>query len=93
MELKLPNLNNLAGHVLECKEAKDDNKKAKPSSTEQINLKQSVEMMEAYLKGGKLNPEVIATYKGFLHIIFSAWTIDKSPPLTAGEAPTIQMLF
>jgi hypothetical protein len=68
MEPKLLNLNNLAGHVLECKEAKDDNKKAKPSSTEQINLKQSTEIMEAYLKVGMLNPEVVATYKGFLHI-------------------------
>jgi hypothetical protein len=67
MELKLPKLNNLAGHVPECKVAKDDNKKAKPSSAEQINPKPSAEMMEAYLKEGKLNPEVVATYKGFYH--------------------------
>jgi hypothetical protein len=92
MEPKPPKLNNLAGHVLECKGAKDDNKKAEPSSTEQINLKESAEMMEAYFKEGELNPEVIATYKGFLRI-FSAWIIDESLPWTAGEAPTLQMLF
>ena len=92
MEPKLPKLNNLAGHVLECKGAKDDNEKTEPSSTEQINLKQSAEMMEAYLKEGELNPEVVATYKGFLHI-FSAWIIDESLPWTAGDALTLQMLF
>jgi hypothetical protein len=49
-------------------------------------------MMEAYLKEGELNPEVIATYRGFL-CIFSAWIIDESLPWTAGEALTLQMLL
>lgn len=44
--------------------------------------------MEAYLKEGELNLEVIAIYKGFLYI-FAAWIFDKSLPWTAGEAPTL----
>jgi hypothetical protein len=55
-EPKLPKLQNLAGHVAECKGGKVD-KEDEPTSQEQINLKQSVKMMEAYLKKGKLNPE------------------------------------
>ena len=92
MEPKLPRLNNLAGHVSECKGAKDDKKTEEPTSEEKINLKRSAEIMEAYLKEGELNPEVIATYKGFLRI-FSAWIFDESLPWTTGEAPTLQMLF
>ena len=92
MEPKLPKLQNLAGHVTECKGAKDDKKKDEPTSEEQINIKQSAEIMEAYLKEGELNPEVIATYRGFL-CIFSAWILDESLPWTTGEAPTLQMLF
>jgi hypothetical protein len=49
-------------------------------------------MMEVYLKEGELNLEVIPTYKGFLRI-FLAWILDESLPWTAGEAPTLQMLF
>jgi hypothetical protein len=71
MEPKLPKLQNLARHITECKEAKDDKKKDELTSEEQINIKQSTEMMEAYLKEGELNPEVVATYRGFL-CIFSA---------------------
>jgi hypothetical protein len=63
-----------------------------PTSQEQINLKQSVNLMEAYLKEGELNPEIVATYKGFLRI-FAAWIFDESLPWTTGEAPTLQMLF
>jgi len=92
MEPKLPSLNNLAGHVSECKGAKDDKKTEEPTSEEKINLKRSAEIMEAYLKEGELKPEVVATYKGFLHI-FSAWIFDESLPWTTGEAPTLQMLF
>jgi hypothetical protein len=92
MEPKLPRLNNLAGHVSECKGAKDDKKTEEPTSEEKINLKCSAEIMEAYLKEGELNPEVVATYKGFLRI-FSAWIFDESLPWTTGEAPTLQMLF
>ena len=92
MEPKLPRLNNLAGHVGECKGAKDDKKKDELTSEDKINIKQSVEIMEAYLKEGELNPAVVVTYRGFLRI-FSAWIIDESLPWTAGEAPTLQMLF
>lgn len=48
--------------------------------------------MASYLKEGKLNPQVVATYKGFL-CIFAAWILDKSLPWTTGEAPTLRMLF
>jgi len=92
MEPKLPRLNNLAGHITECKGAKGDKKTEEPTSEEKINLKRSAEIMEAYLKEGELNPEVVATYKGFL-CIFSAWIFDESLPWTTGEAPTLQMLF
>jgi hypothetical protein len=93
MEPKLPRLQNLAGHVTECKgTAKEKENPGKPTSEEQINLKRSSEMMAAYLKEGELNPEAIVTYKGFLRI-FSAWILDESLPWTTGEAPTLQMLF
>ena len=92
MEPKLPKLNNLAGHIGECKGAKDKKTEEPPTSEEKINLKRSAEMMQAYLQEGELNPAVVATYKGFLHI-FSAWIFDESLPWTTGEAPTLQMLF
>jgi hypothetical protein len=92
MEKKLPKLHNLAGHVTECKGNKHDDKKDEPTSEERINIKRSAEIMESFLKEGELNPEVIATYKGFLRI-FSAWIIDESLPWSTGEAPTLQMLF
>jgi hypothetical protein len=63
-----------------------------PTSQEQINLKQSVNLMEAYLKEGELNPEIVATYKRFLRI-FAAWIFDESLLWTTGEAPTLQILF
>ncbi|KAF8236848.1 hypothetical protein L208DRAFT_1250162 [Tricholoma matsutake] len=48
--------------------------------------------MEVYLKEGELNPEIVATYRGFL-CIFSAWIFNESLPWTTGEVPTLQMLF
>ncbi|KAF8223566.1 hypothetical protein L208DRAFT_1316229 [Tricholoma matsutake] len=48
--------------------------------------------MEIYLKEGELNPEIVATYRGFLRI-FSVWIFDESLPWTTGEVPTLQMLF
>ena len=63
MEPRLPKLQNLAGHVTECKGAKDAKKLDGPTSEEQVNLKRSVEIMNAFLKEGELNPEVIVTYK------------------------------
>ena len=85
-------MQNLAGHVGECKGVKDATKKDELMSEEQMNLAQSAKLMEAYLKEGKLNPAVTTTYKGFL-CIFMAWIFDKSLPWTTGEAPTLQMLF
>ena len=92
MELKLPKLHNLAGHVTECKGKKDDTKGEELTSEERINIKRSAQIMEVYLKEGELNPEVIATYREFLHI-FSAWIFDESLLWTTGEVPTLQMLF
>ena len=92
MEPKLPKLQNLAGHVTECKGAKDDMKRDELTSEEWITTNWNAEMMEAYLKEGKLNPEVVATYRGFL-CIFLPWIFDKSLPWTAREASTLQMLF
>ena len=79
MEKKLLKLHNLTGHVTECKGNKHDDKKDEPTSEECINIKWSAEIMESFLKEGKLNLEVIATYKGFLYI-FSAWIINESLP-------------
>ena len=93
MEPKLPKLQNLATHISECKGSKtQEGKDHGPTSEEQMNVKRSAEMMAAYLKEGELNPEVITTQKGFLRI-FAAWILDESLPWTAGEAPTLQMLF
>ncbi len=85
-------MQNLAGHVTECKGSKDDKRKDAPSSEAQMNLKRSSEIMEAFLKEGELNPAIIATYKGFLRV-FAAWIFDESLPWTTGEAPTLRMLF
>jgi hypothetical protein len=49
-EPKLPRLQNLAGHVAECKGAKDNKNPDELTSKEEVNLKRSAEMMEAYLK-------------------------------------------
>jgi hypothetical protein len=92
MEPKLPKLQNLAGHVGECKGVKDAVKKDEPTSEEQMNLARSAKLMEAFLKEGELNPAVTTTYKGFLRI-FAAWIFDESLPWTTGEAPTLPMLF
>ena len=70
MKPKLPKLNNLTRHVLECKGAKDDKKDA--TTKAKINLKCSAELMEMYLKESELNLEIITTYKEFLRI-FLAW--------------------
>ena len=84
MEKKLSKLHNLAGHVIECKGNKHDNKKDEPTSEERINIKQSAKIMKLFLKEGELNPKVIAIYKGFL-CIFSACLIDESLPWSTGE--------
>ena len=64
MEPKLPKLQNLAGHVTECKGTKDDKKKDELTSEEQINIKQSAEMMEAYLKEGVTSVPAPRTFVG-----------------------------
>ena len=92
MEPKLPKLQNLAGHAADCKGKSTEKIQDGPTSEEAFKLKKSVELMEAFLKEGELNPEIIATYLGFLRI-FAAWIIDESLPWTTGEAPTLQMLF
>jgi len=93
MEPKLPKLQSLAGHAADCKGKKTAKAgDSGPTSEEKFNLKKSAELMEVFLKQGELNPEVTATYAGFLRI-FAAWIIDESLPWTTGEAPTLQMLF
>ena len=76
MEPKLPRLQNIAGHAADCRGKKDENIQDGLTSEERFNVKRSAKMMEVFLKEGKLNPEVIATYSGFLHI-FSAWIVDE----------------
>ena len=93
MEPKLLKMQNLAEHISDCKGIKEaDEEKNQPMSKEQMNLTQSTEIMEAYLKEGELNPAIVTMYKGFLRI-FLAWILDESLPWTTGEAPTLQMLF
>ena len=93
MEPKLLKMQNLAGHISDCKGIKEaDEEKNQPTSKDQMNLTQSTEIMEAYLKEGELNPAIVMMYKGFLRI-FLAWILDESLPWTTGEAPTLQMLF
>jgi hypothetical protein len=92
MEPKLPRMQNLARHIHEYKGGKESDEKNEPMSEDQLSLKKSAELMEAYLKEGKLNPSITTTYKGFLRI-FSAWILDESLPWTAGKAPTLWMLL
>jgi hypothetical protein len=92
-EPKIPKLNNLATHVVECKKKTDDSiANVGEELSDQTNLKRSAELMAAYLKEGELNPEIIPTQKGFLRL-FAAWILDESLPWTAGEAPMLSMLF
>ena len=94
-EEKLPQLNNLATHISQCKGIKanaDMPQEQGPTTAEKPNLKKSAQLMEAYLKDGELNPQVVVTYEGFLRI-FSAWILNESLPWTTGEAPTLRMLF
>jgi len=48
--------------------------------------------MREYLRDGELNPAITTTQTWFYHL-FAAWILDESLPWTAGEAPTLQMLF
>ena len=67
MEPKLPKMQNLAGHISDCKGTKKaDEEKNQPMSKEQMNFTQSADIMEAYLKEDELNSAIIMTYKGFL---------------------------
>ncbi|KAJ7582416.1 hypothetical protein C8J56DRAFT_791591 [Mycena floridula] len=95
-EPKLPKLNNLSGHISTCKGAPkveaSEEAKTGTKGLDQMNLKRSIEFMEAYLKDSELNLQVVRTYRGFLRI-FSAWILDESLPWTTGEAPTLKMLF
>ena len=92
MEPKLPKLQNLAGHAGDCKGKCGEKIQDGPTTEETLKLKKSTKIMEAFLKEGELNLEIIATYLGFLHI-FVAWIIDESLPWMTGEALTLQMLF
>jgi hypothetical protein len=65
MEPRLPKLQNLAGHVTECKGAKDAKKLDGPTSKEHVNLKQSVEIMNVFLKEGELDVSTPQRQKKF----------------------------
>lgn len=74
------------------KDKNGDEGDSEPASGERLNTQKSCEIMDAYLKEGELNPQIVATKSGFLRI-FSAWILDEDLPWTTGEAPTLQMLF
>jgi len=48
--------------------------------------------MAEFLREGELNPQIVATKRGFLRI-FSAWVVEESLPWTTGEAPMLHALF
>lgn len=95
-----PRINNLPGHLSECAEkVKFDEKVTRGeevvlegASTDAWKLRESVKLMDGWLKLGELNPSIVPTYRGFLRI-FAAWILDESLPWTTGEAPTLQALF
>jgi hypothetical protein len=91
-EPNLPRLNNLASHVSECKKKDSSPPTQAEHLSEELNLKQSADMMALYLKEGELNPAIEPTQKGFLRL-FSAWILDESLPWTTGEAPSLHILF
>jgi hypothetical protein len=93
-EKTLPKLNNLASHVTECKKknGQSDDDSGDEKISEKLKLKESAKFMADYLKEGLLNPQIIATYKGFLRL-FTAWILDESLPWTTGEAPALAVLF
>ncbi|KAF4611808.1 hypothetical protein D9613_004630 [Agrocybe pediades] len=91
-EKVLPRLNNLATHVAECKKTEDHTKESDPPLTESMKLKQSVKLMEGFLKEGALNPSIEPTQTGFQRL-FAAWILDESLPWTTGESPTLASLF
>lgn len=89
----LPPLNNLASHASKCK--KPESPDPAPDAGDppkDFNLKRSAELMAAYLREGKLNPEIVPTQKGFLRL-FAAWILDESLPWTTGQAPMLALLF
>jgi len=95
-ELTLPKLNNLATHTANCKKKSEagptgPDHEELPNSAH-LNIKQSTDFIAAYLKTGKLNPDLILTQKGFLHLC-SAWILDESLLWTSGEVPLLALLF
>lgn len=56
------------------------------------NILASAKIMEAYLKEGKLNPQLEPTQRGFLQV-FAAWIIEDDLPFTTGELPGLGRLF
>ncbi|KAJ7061764.1 hypothetical protein C8F01DRAFT_1252542 [Mycena amicta] len=98
-EEKKPELNNLSTHASGCKERKKVDEKAAAAAAAAdntapvaFNTRAANEMMANFLREGELHPGIVATKKGFLRL-FSAWIIDEGLPWTAGEAPTLAMLF
>jgi hypothetical protein len=95
-EPTLPKVNNLATHTTNCKKKSEagptgPDHKELPNSAH-LNTKQSMDFMAAYLKAGELNPDLIPTQKGFLHL-FSTWILDESLPCTSGQGKCPHLQF
>ncbi|KAJ7200427.1 hypothetical protein GGX14DRAFT_372393, partial [Mycena pura] len=96
-EPKMPALNNLAGHTRQCSEKKKADEAGAaadgpPPTLPAFNTSQAGKIMENFLREGELNPAIVPTAKGFLRLI-AAWIIDEDLPWTAGEAPSLAVLF
>lgn len=91
-EEHLPALTNLAGHTRTC--TKKQHAEEAPAAPEApaFNFKASADMMRDFLRDGELNPGSDPTQAGF-NRIFSVWVLDESMAFTAGQAPTLGMLF
>lgn len=92
-----PGLQNLATHLTKCKKKPgpgDDSEagQGRVEGGEKFNLEASVKLMQSYMKEGLINPEIVATQKGFYRI-FAAWILDESLPWTTGESPSLAALF
>ncbi|PPR07539.1 hypothetical protein CVT24_007136, partial [Panaeolus cyanescens] len=89
-----PGFNNLAVHVKKCKGIQSGKLAEIEAEREAFRLKhkESVAIMDRFLKEGQLNPAIAPSQSSFLRI-FSAWIIEEDLPWTTGEAPMLEVLF
>lgn len=62
------------------------------SSTTKGASMASVQLMQAFVEEGKLNPKIEPTQKGFQKM-FTAWCIEDNLPWTTGETDAIARLW